>query len=718
MLILMTTICLSMIIKNEEHVIIECLNNLLNKINFHYLIICDTGSTDNTIEIIKEYMNDKTINGEIIKAKWVNFQHNRNLALNYSKSKADYSLFFDADDLIIGDIKLPLQLKEDCYFFQIGHDCKYFRPFLVNNNKEFKWYGVLHEFLNWDKNCTISIHKGDYYIESRRLGDRNKNPKKYYLDAQILENEIDNIDKSDFLYGRYCYYCAQSYKDYYNVNNDKVILNKTIEYYNKTLNSNAWSQEKYVACLYLWYLTSDLNALLMSMNYDIERIECISLLLEYYFKIGNFYNANKLFNEYKYYKIHSLDYKLFIEYSYYNYNFEYIYSKYLLLSNKTDKLNLENGRMCAKKCIRNNINKDKCQNLLNKYNELLLTKPFVNKILIYTGSNKIQNTWNYSTLKNESLGGSEQATIYLAIELCKLLNIDVIIFGGDIKYEYLICYNASIEFINATEENRNSLQDYCWQNIIISRYLDFFVVFPEIQYNNLLFIQHDILINNDNLLESNLHNIDYVINLTNWQKEHTLKLYPNLIDSIKVINNGINNELLKCDNKIKNSFIYSSRPERGLEELLKLWPSIQTQLNDAKLIICSYIEIPSKLINIINDLNKLNYSIDIVGKLNNLELYNILSKTEFFFYPTNYYETSCITAMEMMASGVICLYYPIGGLVDTIGNYGIKVNKHNYLEILINLTEEKKEEIKQKGLNYSKECSWENKAKEIIKLIG
>ena len=71
----------------------------------------------------------------------------------------------------------------------------------------------------------------------------------------------------------------------------------------------------------------------------------------------------------------------------------------------------------------------------------------------------------------------------------------------------------------------------------------------------------------------------------------------------------------------------------------------------------------------------------------------------------------------MMASGVICLYYPIGGLIDTIGNYGIKVNKHNYLDILISLSEEKKEEIKQNGVNYSKECSWENRTKEIINLI-
>ena len=714
----MTTICLSMIVKDEEHVIIECLHNLLCRLNINYIIICDTGSTDNTIEVIVNYLKDKNIQGEIIKSNWVDFAYNRNEALNYSKGKADYSMFFDADDLIVGNINLPTELKEDCYFFQIGTDCKYSRPFLVNNKKQFKWYGVLHEFLNWTPDCSVITHTGDYYIDSRRIGARNKNPDKYYNDAKIIEQEIEKMNNDNYLYGRYCYYCAQSYKDYYNLKKELNIKNKAIEYYNKTLNSNAWEQEKYVACLYLWYITYDLNSLLMSMNYDTERIECIVILLEYYFKTGNIYNANKIYYEYKNYKLHFLEYKLFIEQNYYNYNMEYIYSKYLLLNNNKNKFNLENGRMCSKKCIRNNNNVIECTEYLNKYNDLILTKCKNNKIIFYTGNNKINNPWNYSTLKNNSLGGSEQATIYLAIELCKLLNIDIIIFGGDIKSEYLVCYNASIEFINATIENRDSLQNYCWKNIIIIRYLDFFQVFPEIQFENLIVIQHDVVINYDNLLENNLHKIDYIINLTNWQKENTLKLYPILNDSIKVINNGINNSLFNCDDKIKNSFIYSSRPERGLKELLKMWESILNEFEDATLSICSYIDIPNDYLEIINELNKQRVSIKFFGKLTIKELYSILSKIEYFLYPTNFNETSCITAMEMMASGVICLYYPVGGLADTIGNYGIKVNKHNYLQTLINLTEENKKEIKQKGINYSKELSWENVAKEIIKLIN
>jgi hypothetical protein len=50
-----------------------------------------------------------------------------------------------------------------------------------------------------------------------------------------------------------------------------------------------------------------------------------------------------------------------------------------------------------------------------------------------------------------------------------------------------------------------------------------------------------------------------------------------------------------------------------------------------------------------------------------------MSSAEYWLYPTNFSETSCITAMEMLMSEVICIYYPIAGLNNTLGQYGIAV---------------------------------------------
>ena len=109
------TICLSMIVKNEGHV------------------ICDTSSIDNTIEEINKFTNDYNVPGKVFKHKWIDFASNRNLALDISKTKADYSFIFDADDIIhaTNNFKLPNTLLSDYYTFKFDKNLTYSRPLLI-----------------------------------------------------------------------------------------------------------------------------------------------------------------------------------------------------------------------------------------------------------------------------------------------------------------------------------------------------------------------------------------------------------------------------------------------------------------------------------------------------------------------------------------------------------------------------------------------------------
>ena len=52
-------ICLNMIVKNESAIIIRLLESVIPLIDSY--CICDTGSTDNTITLIKEYCKSKNI---------------------------------------------------------------------------------------------------------------------------------------------------------------------------------------------------------------------------------------------------------------------------------------------------------------------------------------------------------------------------------------------------------------------------------------------------------------------------------------------------------------------------------------------------------------------------------------------------------------------------------------------------------------------------------
>ena len=97
------TICLNMIVKNESHIIIDTLSKLILKVTFDYYVICDTGSTDNTVELIEMFFKIKKIKGEIHFHEWKDFAYNRSLALKSAYGKSDYIFIFDADDEIIGE---------------------------------------------------------------------------------------------------------------------------------------------------------------------------------------------------------------------------------------------------------------------------------------------------------------------------------------------------------------------------------------------------------------------------------------------------------------------------------------------------------------------------------------------------------------------------------------------------------------------------------------
>jgi glycosyltransferase involved in cell wall biosynthesis len=187
------TLCLNMIVKDESHIIEKTLEMLCSKMRFHYWVICDTGSSDNTREIITQFFNKKNIPGELHCDKWVDFAHNRTLALERAFKKTDLLLVFDADDEIHGTINMPNEVLFDEYHLRFGmpkSGTNYTRTQIINNHKRFKYLSVVHEFISCQEPspARVTILDGDYYLVSGRSGSRNKDPNKYLKDAIILEN--------------------------------------------------------------------------------------------------------------------------------------------------------------------------------------------------------------------------------------------------------------------------------------------------------------------------------------------------------------------------------------------------------------------------------------------------------------------------------------------------------------------------------------------------
>ena len=117
----MVSICLNMIVKNESHIICKTFDNILKYVPITYWVISDTGSTDNTIELIKAYWKEKNIDGELVEHAWKDFGYNRTKALESAYNKTDYLLIFDADDSFHGDFKLPSVLDKASYNLKFGN---------------------------------------------------------------------------------------------------------------------------------------------------------------------------------------------------------------------------------------------------------------------------------------------------------------------------------------------------------------------------------------------------------------------------------------------------------------------------------------------------------------------------------------------------------------------------------------------------------------------
>ena len=319
----MPTVCLNMIVKDESHIIESTLQNLLKYISFDYWVICDTGSTDTTPDIIRSFFASRNIPGELVFHTWKDFGYNRTLALEVAFMKTDYVFVFDADDTIHGTFGLPTPMSNDCYQLQFGPGTRYTRPLLFNNHKKWRYKGVLHEFLEPIDTMGPSVTLvGNYYVESGRTGHRNLDHDKYYKDALILEQAFEN-EPPDGLKTRYAFYCAQSYRDAHDVD-------MAIQWYKKVLTYPLhWNQELYFSSLQLGHLYQKKNQwddamhyYMKTMEYDSERVEGVVATMKHYHTINNHALVNALYHKHKQYNKKVIN-KLFVDASLYQDYIEY-----------------------------------------------------------------------------------------------------------------------------------------------------------------------------------------------------------------------------------------------------------------------------------------------------------------------------------------------------------------------------------------------------------
>ncbi len=208
----MHKLTLSMIVKNEAPNIERCLSSVAPFID--YYVICDTGSTDNTKEIIKKFFDEKGIPGEILDHEWVDFGVNRSKALEACLGKTEWAMMIDADDFIVG--KLPVDTFDptvDGYVVKIKRGpFEWLRAQVFNLAKKKWWYEEpLHEYAVCEQPMMVTKLEGDYAWEVRTEGCRSRETngndrEKYKRDYEILKGYLEKDPNQP----RKQFYLAQS----------------------------------------------------------------------------------------------------------------------------------------------------------------------------------------------------------------------------------------------------------------------------------------------------------------------------------------------------------------------------------------------------------------------------------------------------------------------------------------------------------------------------
>lgn len=302
-----------------------------------------------------------------------------------------------------------------------------------------------------------------------------------------------------------------------------------------------------------------------------------------------------------------------------------------------------------------------CENYIRTAQQLGL--PLVRKdldIVFYAPGN-----FNDDSLIEEGIGGSESAVIHMSRALT-LLGRKVLIFNETDRPGVYngIEYRPQIEFFLMNRVNRVPI-------FISSRMLLPFQVGVR--------AEHRVLWAHDDCRAQFLHDenisgldIDEIFVLSRWHKETWSEHFGIPLDRFFLTRNGFNPEdfdRLRGSEKRNNKIIYASRPGRGLEVLLDLFPAIRQAVPSAELHIFTYttantLEEDPELAP---HLPKMRHpGIYLRGSLPKPAFYRELLSARVMAYPSIWRETSCIAAIEAQAAGLPVVTSALAALPETV----------------------------------------------------
>lgn len=308
------------------------------------------------------------------------------------------------------------------------------------------------------------------------------------------------------------------------------------------------------------------------------------------------------------------------------------------------------------------------------------------------------------TVKTSSLGGSESAAYYQARELARRGH-RVVVFttkenpasGDGVIYIHCGAVNEATPLGQDFEHYaRNTSHD-----ILISQRHPLAFQNQFASKGNIWQLHDLALLRTAPMVNNMMWNVDRVTAVSQFHKDQIVKVYGFDPDFIDVVPNGVDQSLYADVDYSKAivsktadkalfgkdgidigistglNLLYQSRPERGLENLVKPG-GIMEQLigTDAHLHYCAYANTVGEMAGYYDQLNawaRRLPNVTNLGSLTKPELAELQKSCDLLIYPTEFEEVSCISMMEAMHAGLPVVTTDAGALLETLKNGGARI---------------------------------------------
>jgi tetratricopeptide (TPR) repeat protein len=326
-----------LMIKNESRIICRSITSALKIADA--VCVSDTGSTDNTIQILKDFYPTLSIPAKTYEHPWTNFGINRTKSfydakqfcheLDWNPSKT-YALAIDADMELVVESSFDKQkdLTGKGYSLtQKAGTLHYINARLLRIDQPWKCVGATHEY--WDGPNEGPLSDSKLWINDRNDGGCKAD--KFTRDLAMLQAEL----KEQPTNVRTHFYLAQTFK----------CLGRheeSIEYYKKRIELGGWFEEVWYAHYMIAHQYLELKKpeeaelwVQKGQNYNSYRAESLYLLVKHFRIVGHQWKAMHYYLEAK--KIRKPDVALFLESEVYDHLLDYEYTVLQYYVNAADR---------------------------------------------------------------------------------------------------------------------------------------------------------------------------------------------------------------------------------------------------------------------------------------------------------------------------------------------------------------------------------------------